>query len=71
MIVQGIGCSTIGLYDLLLLLSPIYLTEMSSCRDNIGEGAFQCNMNGCSSLCYKINTDGCECDALRYTVSFS
>lgn len=39
----------------------------NSCRDNIGEGAFQCNMNGCSSLCYKINTDGCECDALRYT----
>ncbi|GLB45591.1 hypothetical protein LshimejAT787_2400490 [Lyophyllum shimeji] len=39
----------------------------NSCRDNIGAGAFQCNMNGCSSLCYKINTDGCDCDALKYT----
>lgn len=40
---------------------------VNSCRDNIGDGAFQCNMNGCSSLCYKINTDGCTCDALKYT----
>ena len=69
MIFEEIGCSTIGLYDLLLLLQLIR-QKCSSCRDNIGEGAFQCNMNGCSSLCYKINTDGCECDVLKYTVSF-
>ncbi|KAH7061747.1 hypothetical protein BKA62DRAFT_417516 [Auriculariales sp. MPI-PUGE-AT-0066] len=40
-----------------------------SCNGLFTEGAKACGFLsfGCSSMCYKINTDGCDCDALNYT----
>ncbi|KAF8064313.1 hypothetical protein FPV67DRAFT_1504422 [Lyophyllum atratum] len=38
-----------------------------SCRGLFKDGAKACGFLGCSSLCYKINTEGCSCDALKYT----
>ncbi|KAJ8481330.1 hypothetical protein ONZ45_g15349 [Pleurotus djamor] len=39
----------------------------SSCRKPFADGAKGCGFLGCSSLCYKVNTDGCDCDALKYS----
>ncbi|KAJ7478274.1 hypothetical protein FB451DRAFT_183039 [Mycena latifolia] len=39
----------------------------SSCRGLFKEGSLACGFLGCSSLCWKISTDGCDCDALKYT----
>ncbi|KAF8064280.1 hypothetical protein FPV67DRAFT_1504245 [Lyophyllum atratum] len=38
-----------------------------SCNGLFTDGAKACGFLGCSSLCYKINTEGCSCDALNYT----
>jgi len=38
-----------------------------SCQGLFTDGAKACGFLGCSSLCYKINTEGCSCDALKYT----
>ncbi|KAJ8481333.1 hypothetical protein ONZ45_g15347 [Pleurotus djamor] len=39
----------------------------SSCRKPFADGAKACGFLGCSSLCYKISTEGCDCDALKYS----
>ncbi|KAJ8474031.1 hypothetical protein ONZ45_g16083 [Pleurotus djamor] len=37
-----------------------------SCRVPFADGAKACGFLGCSSLCYKVSTEGCDCDALKY-----
>ncbi|KAJ6465503.1 hypothetical protein C8R47DRAFT_1201552 [Mycena vitilis] len=39
-----------------------------SCRGLFKDGSLACGFLGCSSLCWKISTEGCDCDALKYTV---
>lgn len=65
-IYQARRCSSLGWFA--SANQYISNTSSGSCRGLFKEGSLACGFLGCSSLCWKISTDGCDCDALKYTV---